>query len=72
MRVIITCQGAAVDEMALKLTELGLGDVSVLQALGIITGEIDPEKISELEKIPGIVVEPDVTVQLPPPDSPLQ
>ncbi len=72
MRVVITCRGTAVDEVALELTEHGLRDMSVLRTIGIITGEIDPERLAELEEIPGIVIEPDVTVQLPPPDSPLQ
>jgi hypothetical protein len=72
MRVIITCREGSVEVMASRLKGQGLKVESVLEAIGVITGEIDSEKLAALERIPGISVEPEQTVQLPPPDAPVQ
>ena len=45
---------------------------SVLDTVGIVTGEIEAGKLDSLSKVPGVSVEEDKTVQLPSPDSPVQ
>jgi hypothetical protein len=45
----------------------------VLPATGVITGTAAPTKMSSLEKVDGVMsVEEEVTIELPPPDSPVQ
>jgi hypothetical protein len=50
----------------------GLKVESVLVPIRVITGEIDSDKLVALERIPGITVEPELTVQLPHPDASVQ
>ncbi|HEY5707552.1 MAG TPA: hypothetical protein VIS96_18485 [Terrimicrobiaceae bacterium] len=45
---------------------------SVLDSIGVISGEIAEGKLSALQKTPGITFERDKEVQLPPPDAPVQ
>ena len=45
---------------------------SVLDAIGVIIAKVDAEKVPALQRLPGFVVEPDESVQLPPPDAPVQ
>jgi hypothetical protein len=72
MRVIITCREVSVGAMASRLMGQGLKVESVLVPIRVITGEIDSDKLVALESIPGITVEPELTVQLPHPDASVQ
>lgn len=45
---------------------------SVLDAIGIITGKVAESRLSSLDAGAGVTVEREQTVQLPPPDSPIQ
>lgn len=45
---------------------------SVLDAIGIITGRVAKSRLSSLDAGAGVTVEREQTVQLPPPDSPIQ
>ena len=43
-----------------------------LGGLGIVTGRAAPDAVERLRGLPGVTVEPEVDVQLPPPDAPVQ
>ncbi|MDP9178290.1 MAG: hypothetical protein M3O61_11475 [Gemmatimonadota bacterium] len=45
---------------------------SVLDSIGVVTGEIPESKIASLQKTPGLTVEREQQVQLPPPDADIQ
>lgn len=56
-----------------SLQSAGMSGISVLAETGVITGEIEPEKQSQLEAIPGVkYVEPSQSYQLPSPDAEIQ
>lgn len=55
------------------LRRAGLSVDQVLDAIGVVTGSADSDVIPSLSAVPGVShVEPERTVQLPPPDSPVQ
>lgn len=55
-----------------SLTKQGLKVDSVLEAVGIISGEVDKTKVGELDAGEGATVELDETVEIPPPDAHIQ
>lgn len=55
-----------------SLVRQGVEVDSVLDAIGVITGKVAKSRLSSLDAGAGATVEPEQTVQLPPPDSPLQ
>jgi len=55
-----------------KLKSLGLRDATMLEAVGIVTGQVAPEKLQALARCPGVTVEHDEMISIPPPDSPIQ
>ena len=62
-----------IHELASELSAQGLIVERVLESLGTITGRIQPARIVEMEKVEGVsAVERELTIQLPPPDSPVQ
>jgi hypothetical protein len=62
-----------VDEVARGLRAAGLDDVQVLSRAGTITGSVEPHKLDDLRRVRGVsAVEPEHTIQLPPPDSEVQ
>ena len=71
MRVLVTSKGN-LQQTADRLREEGMQVESVLHTIGVISGHIQESKLPALKKIEGITVEPDETVQIPPPDSALQ
>jgi len=72
LRVIITFRNIKVDDILPKLNKEGFRVDSVLEEIGVITGEIDKENLTTLAHIECITVEPEQSVQLPTPDLPLQ
>ena len=54
------------------LEKAGLSESTLLAAIGVVTGTIAEGKIQALSKVPGVTVEVDDTVTIPPPDEPLQ
>lgn len=55
------------------LRQAGLTVTEVLDAVGVVTGSADSEVIPSLSAVPGVLhVEPERTIRLPPPDSPIQ
>jgi len=55
-----------------KLKSAGLRDANLLEAVGIVTGHVAEEKMAALANVPGIIVEMDESVRIPPPDAPIQ
>jgi hypothetical protein len=72
VRILVTSAADSLPSTTAKLKEHGMKVNSVLNEIGIVTGEIVEENLENLKKIPGIKVEPDESVQIPSPDSPLQ
>jgi len=54
------------------LKKAGLRNANMLEAVGIVTGTVAPEKLKALSRVPGVTVEHSETVSIPPPDSPIQ
>jgi hypothetical protein len=62
-----------IDELAEQLKTKGMKVDQVLPATGVITGSAASTKVPTLEKVDGVMsVEEELTIQLPPPDSPVQ
>jgi hypothetical protein len=55
-----------------SLKRQGVEVDSVLAAIGIITGKVAKSRLSSLDGGAGVTVEPEQTIQLPPPDAPIQ
>jgi len=71
-RVHVTVTGRGVDDALADLRDAGLEVDETLGGLGIVTGRAVPEAVERLRGLPGVTVEPEVDVQLPPPDAPVQ
>ena len=71
-RVHVTVQGRGVDDVLADLQDAGLEVDEALGALGIVTGRAVPDAVERMRGIPGVTVEPESGVQLPPPDAPVQ
>jgi hypothetical protein len=71
-RVHVTVQGRGVDDALADLRDAGLEVDERLDAFGIVTGRAAPDAVERLRGIPGVTVEPETDVQLPPPDAPVQ
>lgn len=66
-------QAESIDGVAERLSASGMRVTNVLKGLGTVTGEIARAKIADIERLDGVSsVELERTVQLPPPDSPVQ
>ncbi len=72
LRVLVTTKAGGLGGVIPKLRKSGMKIQSVLDTVGIVTGEIEAGKLDSLSKVPGVSVEEDKTVQLPSPDSPVQ
>lgn len=60
-------------DLAERLSGSGLRVQQILKTLGTITGRIPRSKVAEIGRLEGVAsVEPEHTIQLPPPDSPVQ
>lgn len=55
-----------------SLMQQGVEVDSVLDAIGVITGKVAKSRVSSLNAGAGTTVELEETVQLPPPDAPIQ
>ena len=71
-RVHVSVQGRRLDDMLAELRDAGLEVDEALGDLGIVTGRAAPDAIERLRGIPGVTVERERGVQLPPPDAPVQ
>ena len=62
-----------IDEVVAALEDGGMQVDQVLRPLGVITGSVDTQRVQALGAVSGVAdVEPQRTVQLPPPDSDVQ
>jgi hypothetical protein len=62
-----------IDEVVAALEDGGMHVDQVLRPLGVITGSVDTQRVQALGAVSGVAaVEPQRTVQLPPPDSEVQ
>jgi hypothetical protein len=71
-RVHVSVQGRALDDVLAELRDAGMQVDEALADLGIVTGRAAPDVIERLRGIPGVTVERERGVQLPPPDAPVQ
>ena len=71
-RVHVTVQGRGVDDVLADLRDAGLEVDEALDGLGIVTGRAAPDAVERMRGLPGVTVEPETGVQLPPPDAPVQ
>jgi hypothetical protein len=66
-------QAEAIEGIAERLSASGMRVTNVLKGVGTVTGQISRSKIADIERLDGVsAVEEERTVQLPPPDSPVQ
>ncbi len=62
-----------IDEVVSALENGGMHIDQVLRPIGVITGSVDTQRVHALGSVAGVAaVEPQRTVQLPPPDSDVQ
>jgi hypothetical protein len=62
-----------IDEVVAALESGGMHVEQVLRPIGVITGSVDTRQVHALGDVAGVAaVEPQRTVQLPPPDSDVQ
>ncbi|MFD4421110.1 hypothetical protein ACFWN7_06365 [Agromyces sp. NPDC058484] len=71
-RVHVTVQGRGVDDALAELQGAGLEVDETLGDLGIVTGRAAPDAVERIRGLPGVTVEPESDVQLPPPEAPVQ
>lgn len=57
----------AVSKALTGLSNAGLEDAIVLEAVGIVTGRVAQERLDELRRVPGVTVEVDETIDIGPP-----
>ncbi|HEV2769046.1 MAG TPA: hypothetical protein VGV40_02525 [Solirubrobacteraceae bacterium] len=63
----------ALDDVVERLGSAGMEVEEVLPALGAVTGSVQASQLTALSDVEGVSdVEPARTIQLPPPDSPIQ
>jgi len=72
--IIVTLKpGADAEKARRELEAKGLKSPQVLEAIGVVTGDADDAAAESLRGVEGVhAVEKGQTVQLPPPDSPIQ
>jgi hypothetical protein len=65
---------ASIGEVAGALRDAGLRDAQILEAVGVITGHVDDAVgIEPLQQVDGVAgAEASRTIDLPPPDAPVQ
>ena len=62
-----------INELAAQLSAKGMKVDQVMPLTGVISGSAASTKMSDLKKVKGVLsVEEEVTVELPPPHSPVQ
>lgn len=73
-QVLVSVADEALADLAVvvdALRQAGLSVTEVLVSVGVVTGTVDSDRMPSLSAVPGVLaVEPDRTIQLPPPDSP--
>jgi hypothetical protein len=69
---VVTLSGERpLDAVRRDMEEAGFKAGHVLEAIGVVTGECDPEAAAKLRQVAGVAdVSPDSPIDLGPPDSP--
>jgi hypothetical protein len=63
----------APDAVVARLKRAGLTDVTLMAAIGVVSGEAPASKVPALRSVKGVrAVEESARIQLPPPDAPIQ
>jgi hypothetical protein len=62
IRVLVSTNSGNLATLADQLRDRGMRVDSVLDALGIVTGEVDAERLGDLMAIQGVTVEPEGSV----------
>jgi hypothetical protein len=74
--VLISVNFEAIDcqsEFLENLRSVGLENINSLESIGIITGSVEEDKITDILTVEGVTrVERSQDSQIPPPDSPIQ
>jgi hypothetical protein len=71
-RIVVTSGLQNLAPVVSQLKQHGMKVDSVLEAVGLVVGEIETTKLASLKSIPGISVEPEGTTQIAPPDAEVQ
>lgn len=72
VRVLVTSSVDGLHDTVAALKKKGLKVDNVMDAIGVVSGEIAEGKLAALREVPGVTVEREGTVQIAPPDSPIQ
>lgn len=76
VNVLISVNFEAIDcrsELVENLRSVGLENINSLESIGIVTGSIEEDKITDILTVEGVTrVERSQDSQIPPPDSPIQ
>jgi hypothetical protein len=72
IRIVVTVPPSKAAALAIELRAKGMKIASVMEAIGVITGEVAARDLPALEALPGVTVEREGSVQLNPPDAPVQ
>lgn len=72
VRVLVTPVEGDVASALSKVKQKGMTVHSVLDAIGVISGEIPESQLESLRSTPGVSVEEDKSVDIGPPDAPVQ
>jgi len=72
VKILVTSKKGDLNKTVSTLKKHGMNVASVLGEIGVVSGEIQEAQLPKLRSIPGISIERDDSVQLPPPDSPVQ
>jgi hypothetical protein len=72
VRVLITSSDGNLPAAISALKKQGLKVDNVMDAIGVATGEVAEHMFEAMQKTPGVTVEREGSVQIPPPDSPIQ
>jgi hypothetical protein len=72
VRIVVSAKNQEASALVTQLQARGMKVESVMEAIGVITGEVAEAKLAALADLPGVTVEREGTVQLNPPDAPVQ
>jgi hypothetical protein len=73
VRVVLSVEPERFDDVVTAAASVGLVVEEEMPEAGVVAGSIDPKRLRALRDVDGVeAVERERTIQLPPPDSPVQ
>lgn len=69
--VIVTCS-LPISARLSQMRDAGLQVEQTMESIGIVTGSVPRSRYAELSRVPDTTLETDASIQLPPPESPIQ